>query len=140
MHEISHGQCSCGGTHVQLKLQKPLSEYAPRRCSCDYCTQHDGIYLSHPKGELLIEASQPLTEEKQGSRQATILFCPACNDMIAVTCQINDQLKGAVRAPLLKDYPVLPPAQPVSPASLSPEERLNRWDQVWMSVDLKVVQ
>lgn len=131
MHHYS-GSCSCGSVTVTLTLPAPLRTYTPRQCDCDYCMANDGIYVSDPKGRLRIDTSAALTREKQGSGQADMVKCPECGDLIAVTCCLEEEMKGAVRMAILNDWHELPAPQVVSPKSLAAEAKRERWKTAWL--------
>lgn len=134
MDQHRSGSCRCAAVRVELQLPCPLTRITPRRCDCDYCTAHDGIYLSHPRGRLDIYAAHPLRTERQGSGLARMLHCADCGDLIAVTCEIDGRLRGALRAAILDDAALLPAAETVSPKRLRPDEKLDRWRSVWLHV------
>ena len=134
MDSVHAGKCGCSAVRVQMLLPCSLETLEPRRCDCDYCVAHDGVYLSHPDAELRIWSRQALSQERQGDEIARILLCSECGDLTAVICELDGVLRGAVRPQLLDDFSFLPPARAVSPKLLSPEEKADRWKNLWMKV------
>ena len=132
-----HGACSCGAVTVALRLTATLATQALRQCTCDYCGAHKGIFLSDPKGGLEIRSSGALIRERQGSDTADMLLCPSCQDMIGAVCEINGVLKGVLRAPLLHHFNQLPAPELTAPQTLSGQEKVARWDALWMPVTLE---
>ena len=132
-----YGTCGCGAVTVALRLTDTLEAQALRQCTCDYCGERNGIFLSDPKGELEIRSSGVLIREKQGADIADMLLCPSCRDMIGAVCEIEGALKGVLRAPLLRHFDQLPAPQLTAPQTLSGQEKVARWDALWMPVTLE---
>lgn len=130
------GRCGCGASRLALSLPKPLQDYTPRRCDCDYCLVREGIYLSDSRGEAVIHSSRPLREERQGSGTARMLLCAACGDLLAAAALLSGGLRGAVRAPLLDDAQCLPAPEDVSPKLLGVDDKQTRWSASWLALRL----
>ena len=129
-----NGSCHCGKIKVILSLPADLNTYRPRACDCDFCKRRNISYLSDPEGSLKIKSDAKLLTHRHGSNQASFLTCNQCNDMVAVVCEIHNQLRGAVNATLLNDRARLKPSQIVSPKSLSADEKIERWHKLWLTV------
>ncbi|WDE14163.1 aldehyde-activating protein [Thalassomonas haliotis] len=127
--------CSCAKVEIKISLPKNIEEYEPRACDCDFCTARGLSYLSDPSGQLKIYHPGELEQLKQGSQQASFWQCASCNDLVAVTCEIDSQTKGAINAAMFEKQQCLKPAVSVSPKTLPPEEKLNRWNKVWLKVE-----
>ena len=136
MDHIHDGKCGCGAVRVKLFLPCSLDTLEPRRCDCDYCVAHDGVYLSHPGAELQVWSRHAQREERQGDEIARLLHCSECGELTVVICELNGVLRGAVRPQLLDDFSLLPPARSVSPKLLSPEQKIDRWKNLWMRVEV----
>ncbi len=132
-----HGTCSCGAVTVALRLTATLAAQALRQCTCDYCDAHKGIFLSDPEGGLEIRSSGRLIREKQGADIADMLLCSSCQDLIGAVCEIKGALKGVLRAPLLRHFDQLPAPELTAPQKLSGQEKVARWDALWMPVTLE---
>ncbi|WP_345292474.1 aldehyde-activating protein [Kangiella marina] len=135
-------QCSCGNVNLTLSLPKPIEEYLPRACDCRFCTERNIAYLSDPMGELVITSKHSLQSLKQGSEQATFWQCPSCLDMVAVSHQLYDEneviIKGAVNSRLFESTYTLPEALIASPKTLSPQQKRQRWSELWLTTKLPV--
>lgn len=131
------GQCLCGQTQITLRLTNALSEYSPRACDCDFCTERKIHYLSDAKGALYIHFSAPYAVLKQGSNQAEFLTCSGCGMVIAATLRDGNQVRGALNAHVLEAHEHLLPPVVVSPKQLSAEEKRQRWSEVWMPVKIE---
>ncbi len=131
------GKCSCKKAVFSLKLPEKLESYSPRACDCNFCVQHQLAYLSDPKGQLNVSYQGDFTIIKQGSEQAQFLCCDVCGNIIAVVYQFeNNILKGAVNANLLIEAEKMLPSTTVSPKLLAPDEKLERWEQLWLKVKI----
>ena len=126
--------CTCEKIQVKLSLPKQLDKYTPRACDCDFCTVRKASYLSDPHGVLEVTKSGGLEQLVQGSEQAIFWQCKSCHELIVVTYEFEGGLKGAVNASLFAKIIKLQQSIPVSPKLLSPEEKLERWREAWMTV------
>jgi len=131
---ISTGTCSCGQTKVKLSLPETLNNYSPRACDCDFCTSRNISYLSHPDGTLEIESIKPLAEQRQGSNQASFITCYYCKSVIAASLQLESSLLGALNSSLLSNFSLLQEPTIVSPKALEAEEKVERWQTVWLNI------
>jgi len=117
-----------------VRLPKPLGEYSPRACDCDFCTDRGLAYLSDPSGSAEIISKVDLWKTTQGSEQAQFLSCTNCNDVVAVVHLFPAGLKGAVNASLISSDESLQSAIAASPKLLKPAEKLARWQSVWLQL------
>jgi len=129
-----NGACQCGGVEFSVRLPRPLGEYSPRACDCDFCTTRGLAYLSDPAGSAEIISKVDLWKTTQGSEQAQFLSCVNCNDIVAVVYLFPVGLKGAVNASLISSEEAPQSAIAVSPKLLKPAEKLERWDTAWLLV------
>jgi hypothetical protein len=137
MNQSYHGSCQCGAVSFTLRLPNHLEQYSPRACDCDFCTERSISYLSDPDGTLTIRCTQPLIRLKQGSNQAEFLTCSGCQQVVAATINLIDEAKGAVNVNLLAEQDLLQPAEPISPKQLNPQEKLLRWQQLWLTLTIQ---
>ncbi|MEM7081248.1 MAG: hypothetical protein AAF465_00715 [Pseudomonadota bacterium] len=72
---------------------------------------------------------------RQGSEQAVFWACPVCNEIVAVTHQDGGTLRGAANAALFANHHTMKAPITVSPKLLSPEEKRDRWVEIWASVE-----
>ncbi len=135
MHQ-NKGKCTCGKTEFILELPEKLEQYSPRQCDCDFCVQHKLMYLSHPQGKISISTSGNFEILKQGSEQASFLSCNGCGDIIGAFFQFEETLKGAVNSNLLNDSANLQRPAPISPKVLKPNEKVERWNSLWLQVSI----
>jgi len=128
------GGCYCGNITVRVETDVAASDMTPRACDCDFCTAHGAEWISTPDANLEIEIQNEaaLSLYSQGSDSARLWICQRCGVVSAVTCDIENRRKGAVNRRVLDNRNAFPPAEVVSPAKLSVEEKKSRWKTVWM--------
>ena len=128
------GGCYCGNITVRVETDKKPEDMTPRACDCRFCSTHGAEWVSTPDAKLEIEIQNEaaLSLYTQGSDNARFWICQRCGVAAAVTCDIEDRRKGAVNRRALDKRDAFPPAETVSPASLSPEEKKARWEGRWI--------
>ena len=126
------GSCRCKQWTLLVSTEAALSNLNPRVCDCDYCKAHPSAIISAP--DMLIELSgnsANLSVDKNGDELAAFYRCKSCTQFLAVGCEIDGQLRGAVNASLLDEKSSLGPAIPIQPRLLSAAEKLARWSKLW---------
>ena len=123
-------RCDCGAVFIELGLSRPLADYQPRQCDCDFCTERAIQYISDAKGFISITTRQPLVNLSQGSTQARFLQCAHCQAVVAVSYQEQQSMLGAVNIMLFGERGLMQPATVAPPKLLAPEEKLGRWRQL----------
>ena len=107
----------------------------PRICDCDYCKRNPSSVISHPS--MVIEVLRNLNDlkiEKNGDGLASFYRCPGCNILIVVACEISGALRGAVNVDLLNCTDSFGKSVNVSPKSLTAQEKLERWGNLWGTI------
>ncbi|UTW47124.1 hypothetical protein [Bacterioplanoides sp. SCSIO 12839] len=69
--------------------------------------------------------------KKNGDQLANFYYCQHCNDLLAVGCLIDGQLRGAINTTLLQDKNQLGELVKIQPRLLSAAEKLERWGMLW---------
>lgn len=128
--------CSCGEVTIQFSLPNLIESYEPRQCDCDFCMARGLSYLSDPDGTLTITSAKPLKGLQQGSNQASFLQCTGCDEVVAVTCQYETELRGAASSKLFAKCYQLASSAPVSPKLLSAIDKRERWLTIWARVNV----
>jgi hypothetical protein len=127
-----NGGCHCGGVQFAFETQRPLSDFTPRACDCDFCTRHRAAWISDAAGWLRITASDALRRYRQGSGQAEFLLCGDCGVLVAVICTGDDgTLRGAINRNSFDERERFAPEVTASPQQLAPDAKLARWSQLW---------
>jgi hypothetical protein len=128
------GSCHCGELRVEFSTAQDPAGLVPRSCDCSFCQKHGAAYVSDPGGRLSISegVAGALREYRQGSNAARFLICGQCGVLVAVIFRLGSRLYGAANAGCL-DGPIrLATPVPVSPQTLSPEEKVSRWLAAWV--------
>ncbi len=114
-----------------------LTTIIPRACDCDFCIENEVNYISDIDGKLIIKSRKELKSVTHGSKQAEFLCCPKCGDVIAAVFKFEEVYRGVVNGTLLDDFNKMQMPQAVSPQKLSAEDKLARWNEIWMPVEIK---
>lgn len=119
----------------QADLRNNAGHYTPRACDCSFCVKHGAAYLSDAQGRLTIRAENldSLRHYRQGSRNADCLFCGTCGVLVALVCHIDGRLHGTINSRILNDVQSFAEPAKVSPKSLTVQDKLMRWKQMWFS-------
>jgi hypothetical protein len=134
MHSVAGG-CHCGNIRVELQLPREPGAYAPRACDCDFCRKHGAAYVSDPYAALTlwIRNERDTGRYRQGSGQAEMLLCRECGVLVGALHRADGRLYGVVNATAIDGGRRFGSEQPVSPQTLSAEDKLKRWREIWCS-------
>jgi len=128
------GGCHCGNIRLDIGLSRAPEMYAPRACDCDFCRNHGAAYVSDPKGSLAvrIEDAGKAQRYRQGSGSAECLLCTNCGVYVGAFYRDSDGHEyGTVNVRILGGETRFRAEQVVSPKTLSPEEKAQRWRAIW---------
>ena len=134
------GGCHCGNIRVQLELTGPPASYHPRACDCDFCRKHAAAYVSDNRGSLRIRIrdERQAGRYRQGSGTAELLVCRECGVLVGALYRDGGQLYAAVNARVIDRPGPFGAEQVVSPQTLTPPDRVKRWQDIWFA-DVSVV-
>lgn len=132
MYTMSGG-CHCGNIRIELVLTRAPADYAPRECDCEFCRKHRAAYVSDPHGSLLVRVRDEgqSSHYRHGSGQAEMLLCRTCGVLVGALYRDGARLYAAVNARATGAQFGAP--QPVSPRTLSDDEKVRRWKELWFS-------
>ena len=132
MHSMGGG-CHCGNIRVELQLPRDPGAYALRACDCDFCRKHGAAYVSDPHAllTLRIRDERGAGTYRQGSGQAEMLLCRDCGVLVGALHRADGRLYGAVNARVIDGGTRFGAEQPVSPQTLSAEDKVRRWQEIW---------
>jgi hypothetical protein len=132
MQEVSGG-CYCGNIRIQASFSRDLASYNPRACDCDFCRKHAAAYVSDPKGSLRLQIGNDLEVNRfrQGSNTAEMLLCRTCGVMVGALYRESHRLFGTLNVKALDSRLSFGHEQGVSPKSLSPDQKVRRWHELW---------
>jgi hypothetical protein len=131
MNAPLNGGCHCGRIALEMTLSKPTPTYAPRACDCSFCRKHGAAWLSDAHGTLRVRQRGEATVYRQGSAQADFIACPHCAVLVMVMFEHEGSVYAAVNARALDDAVEFAAEQPASPQRLAPEDKRERWTQLW---------
>jgi hypothetical protein len=69
--------------------------------------------------------------DTNGDRLARFYRCGTCGDLLAVGCEIDGELRGAVNSEMLDQKDGFGEAVRIQPRLLSANEKLVRWGKLW---------
>ena len=126
------GQCHCGNITLQIALTGSPESYRPRACDCDFCRKHGAAYLSDPEGSLTIEVADADLGRRyrQGSGAAQMLLCGQCGVLVAALYEDAEDRLGAVNVRALRGAALGQP-EPISPKTLTADQKIARWRRLW---------
>jgi hypothetical protein len=132
VHEVCGG-CYCGNIRIQASFSRDLAGYNPRACDCDFCRKHVAAYVSDSSGSLRIEIRHEpeVNRFRQGSNTAEMLLCRTCGVLVGALYRESNRLFGTLNAKALDSTSSFGPEQSVSPKVLSPDQKVQRWRDIW---------
>jgi hypothetical protein len=126
------GSCKCKKWSLMLSTAVPPGELRPRKCDCEYCASHPSTLISERSIVVeLIGDRDNQTISQNGDRLASFHYCKTCRDLLAVDCEIEGRLRGAVNSDLLGLETLLGPTLAIQPRFLGASEKLERWSSLW---------
>lgn len=127
------GMCKCSKWSIQVSTDLTLSQLSPRVCDCKYCKSHPlSAVISEPDMLIkLIGESSGLVLRKNGDQLANFYHCCKCEELLAVGCVINGQMRGAINSLLLDQKVFLGKTIKIQPRLLTGSQKMNRWDKLW---------
>lgn len=134
MHKLE-GSCHCGNIEIEVALALAPDEYIPRACDCEFCRKHGASYISDPDGSLVIKVRDEklLKKYHQGSGTAEMLICANCGVLIGGVYRAEGCMFAAINTKTIDGNTTFGESQPVSPKTLSSEEKVIRWRKLWFS-------
>jgi hypothetical protein len=127
------GGCHCGSVRVEVELTRSPDTYQPRACDCDFCRRHAAAWISDRDGRVGIftaRGDQGVTY-RQGSNQVELLLCGHCGVLVAALYRREERLFAAVNTRAIEGGVGFGSEQPVSPKTLSDDQKAERWQDIW---------
>ena len=86
MHEYT-GTCRCGATTMTLASNLAPEKFQPRSDAqtCHFCREHDGVWISDPRGLLQLGKNNTTAIRKFASQQIQFHFCLRCGELAYAT-------------------------------------------------------
>ena len=127
------GSCHCGRLRLVFSTARHPLDFTPRACDCSFCRKHGAAYVSDPAGQLSVSVREDaLRKYRQGSDTADFLLCGKCGVLVAVIFEHAGRLHGAVNVGCLEGNNEFMAPVPASPQTLSAEEKISRWLELWI--------
>src|SRR6478609_6263349 len=93
------GSCRCGATRVTFCSRLTPEEFRPRSDAqtCGFCREHGGIWISDPRGRLLLDANNETTVTRFASGEVAFHFCAKCRELTyAIFRELTNERQLAV--------------------------------------------
>lgn len=92
------------------------------------------MYVSDPSGQMRISVKreEDLGRYRQGSETCELLFCKECAVLVAVVFEEEEKMIGGLNARCMDEYDEFGEPEVVSPRKLSKQEKIERWQKVWI--------
>lgn len=138
---LFHGQCHCGSLRVECSTSLDIAAIGPRACDCSFCQKHGAAYVSDASGTLRVVAreARALGSYRQGSELARFQLCAVCGVLVAVVFEHVGRVYGAVNVGCLDERASFAAPVPASPQTLSAQDKVARWLQIWVP-DVHVIK
>ena len=127
---LYNGSCKCKRWQVEVRLAVPLEDLSRRVCDCHYCQINPSSIISDPSMSGVF-FGDGISIKQNGDQLANFYHCKSCIVLLAVGCNINSTLRGAVNANLLRDMNKLGEPIQIQPRLLSADAKLDRWNRLW---------
>jgi len=136
MSKLYKASCQCGGLSYYFQTSLPPSEWPVRKCSCSFCSAHDHVYASDPKGSVRFEFAKPedVNRLRFATNTADFLTCRRCGAYLGAVMSKGDDTYAVLNVTWVTEAIALPEAEPVSFEGESLEERLTRREARWTPV------
>ena len=124
------GACHCGAVSYRFTTHRPLTEFIPRACDCDFCTAHGATYISDPQGALTLHYHNRVHLYHQGSNTSDFVICPTCGVLTCVLCAVDEHLYAVINSRTINGETA--PPQTTHLDHQPTEQRLSRRQNTWI--------
>lgn len=99
------GKCHCGNIEYAFLWPESGNDIPVRACSCTFCRKHNGVYTSHPQGQLKARVSDQSRVNKYafGTKTAEFYICASCGVVPFVTSKIQGKTYAVVNVNTFED-------------------------------------
>ena len=123
---------SCSCKNIQIEWDTQSRDFLARSCSCSYCRENGGEYVSDPKSSFSFKVTDPASHmvAQHGHKTADFHECKNCGTAF-VSCSVDGDSYGIINAKVmgLKGYSIEPVLKNYSSETV--EERLARRMTNW---------
>lgn len=101
------GSCYCGAIGFRYSPSVPPGDWSIRACQCRFCTAHDALSTSDPKGALEFFANEPdhLQRFRFALKTADFLLCRECGVYIGAVIETPNGIFGIINTHALNETP-----------------------------------
>lgn len=71
---LCKGSCNCDRWQVQVIIRKPLNDFNPRICNCDYCKNNPSAIISDPNMIINLVGGE-IAINQNGDELANFYYC-----------------------------------------------------------------
>jgi hypothetical protein len=136
MHEYI-GKCVCGRIELRLASELAPAQFQPRSdaATCQFCSKHDGVWISDPSGMLRLSAAAATSVRRFASEQVQFHFCLACNTLVYASFEDESRAVAVVRVALFESIraaalPTLFTNFEAESVAAGRQRRLEKWTPV----------
>ncbi|UCH48477.1 MAG: aldehyde-activating protein [Betaproteobacteria bacterium] len=129
------GGCDCGNIRVDTELTIDPASYQPRACDCSFCRKHGAAYVTDANGKvaILVKDNSELRKHRNGSELADFLICKRCGVLVGGLYQDGAGRYATINVNSIDANEEFGQPVPVSPKTLSAEQKKSRWKELWFS-------
>ena len=129
------GGCDCGNITVDMELTIDPASYQPRACDCSFCRKHGAAYVTDANGKVAISVKDKseLRKHRNGSELADFLICKRCGVLVGGMYQDGAARYATINVNSIDGNEDFDQPKPVSPKTLSAEQKKSRWQELWFS-------
>ena len=131
------GKCLCGRIEVRLFSELIPGQFQPRSDAqtCRFCSEHDGVWISDPRGTLRLRAVDETSVRTFASEQVRFHFCSACNTLMYASFEDAARTVAVVRVALYESIrgaalPTLITNFETEGLATGRQRRLEKWTPV----------
>jgi len=131
------GKCPCGRVEVRLLSELTPGQFQPRSDAqtCRFCSEHDGVWISDPRGTLELRPADATSVRTFASEQVRFHFCSVCNTLVYATFEDAPRSVAVVRVALFESIrraalPTLTTNFETENVASGRQRRLEKWTPV----------
>jgi hypothetical protein len=111
------------------------ASYQPRACDCSFCRKHGAAYVTDANGKVTISVKEKseLRKHRNGSELADFLICKRCGVLIGGVFEDGGRRCATININAIDGNEDFGQPVPVSPKTLSAEQKKSRWQELWFS-------
>ena len=131
------GNCPCGRVDVRLSSELTPGQFQPRSDAqtCRFCREHDGVWISDPRGTLGLRAGDETSVRAFASEQVQFHLCSACGTLVYASFEDVSRTVAVVRLALFESIrsaalPTVITNFETESVEVGRQRRLEKWTPV----------